>query len=274
MGIVVETIILNVLSNEIFQEKGNCFRRLKIRRYKRSLIKQVREYINSHDGTILTTGAFERFLQYSKPIEKIFGHVMNAHDVLSKDGFIGEQINAFTDLYYDGKQISPLDRAELYSFFDFCYKSINHFCSSLLLTNEQKLLLSQFVEKIAFLKEDSDQKAETIIDTTRRMEGGINELKGDIDEIKHLFSENHQITDIVTIRGAYSAILTSLSNGNSESVVRLIPLIRGKNNDLELCADYLIGLLSDYPSSTSFEEIQLKVKDDLLYEDIVDYLIV
>ena len=257
MGIVVETIILNVLSNEIFQEKGNCFRRLKIRRYKRSLIKQVREYINSHDGTILTTGAFERFLQYSKPIEKIFGHVTNAQDALSKDGFIKEQIDIFTTQNYHDHQIPLQDKTEVYSFFDFCYNSINHFCSSLLLSEEQKLIISQLVEKIALLKEDSDQKAESIISSTRRLESGL-------DELKQLITENNQITDSATILGAYNAIVTSLSNGNSESVVSLLPLLKGKNSDLELCADYLIGLLSDCPSSTSFEDVQLKVNDEFL----------
>lgn len=262
MGIVVETIILNVLSNEIFQEKGNCFRRLKIRRYKRSLIKQVREYINSHDGTILTTGAFERFLQYSKPIEKIFGHVTNAQDALSKDGFIKEQIDIFTTQNYHDHQIPLQDKTEVYSFFDFCYNSINHFCSSLLLSEEQKLIISQLVEKIALLKEDSDQKAESIISSTRRLESGL-------EELKQLITENNQITNSATILGAYNAIVTSLSNGNSESVVSLLPLLKGKNSDLELCADYLIGLLSDCPSSTSFEDVQLKVNDEFLYEDIV-----
>lgn len=269
MGIIIETIILNMLSNEIFQEKGSCFRRIKVRRYKRNLIKQVREYINSHDGTILTTGTFERFLQYYKPIEKIFGHVTNTQDVLSKEGFIKEQIDFYASQNYHDKQISPQDRAELCSFFDFCYNSITHFCDSLLLTDEQKLIISQVVGKIALLKEDSDQKVETIINTTHRMEGSLDDLKGGIDELRQLITENHQITDSATIRSAYFAIVTSLSNGNSESVVRLLPLLKGKNYDLELCADYLIGLLSDYPSSVSFEDIQLNVTDDLLYEDIV-----
>ena len=32
----------------------------------------VREYVNNHDGTILTTGAFERYLSYYHPIEKYY----------------------------------------------------------------------------------------------------------------------------------------------------------------------------------------------------------
>ena len=262
MDMVIETIILNVLSNEIFEEKGNYLRRQKIRWYKRNLIKQVREYINSHDGTILTTGAFERFLQYSKPIEKIFGHVTNAQNVLSKDGFIKEQIDNFATQNYHDNQIPHQDRTELYSFFDFCYNSINHFCSSLLLSDEQKLIISQLVENIALLKEDSDQKTESIISSTRRLESGI-------DELKQLIIESNQIVDSATIIGAYNSIVTSLSDGNSESVVRLLPLLKGKNSDLELCADYLIGLLSDRPSSTNFEDVQLKVNNDFLYEDVV-----
>lgn len=197
MDMVIETIILNVLSNEIFEEKGNYLRRQKIRWYKRNLIKQVREYINSHDGTILTTGAFERFLQYSKPIEKIFGHVTNAQNVLSKDGFIKEQIDNFATQNYHDNQIPHQDRTELYSFFDFCYNSINHFCSSLLLSDEQKLIISQLVENIALLKEDSDQKTESIISSTRRLESGI-------DELKQLIIESNQIVDSATIIGAYN----------------------------------------------------------------------
>ena len=186
MDMVIETIILNVLSNEIFEEKGNYLRRQKIRWYKRNLIKQVREYINSHDGTILTTGAFERFLQYSKPIEKKFGHVTNAQDVLSKDGFIKEQIGIFTTQNYYDNQIPHQDKTELYSFFDFCYNSINHFCSSLLLSDEQKLIISHLVENIALLKKDSDQKVKTIINTANRMEESIDEIKGDITIIVSL----------------------------------------------------------------------------------------
>ena len=265
---LIETIILNVLSNEIFLKNKSCFGKLRMRKHKNVLLKQIREYMNSHDGTIITSGEFDRFLQYSKPVEKILGHVTNAQDALSKEGFIDEQINSFANQYSDGKKLSPIDRMELFSFFDFCYSSFDHFCRSLLLSDEQKLTISLLMSKIASLKENSDKKVESIINSTRRVEKGVDELRGEMDELKQLITGNHQITDEATIRRAYSVIVNSLFNGDIDSVVNLLPIIKDKNNDLGLCAEYLIGLLSDYPSSVSFSDIQCKVVDDLLYEDI------
>ena len=261
MVTLIETIILNVLSNEALQAKGTFVNRMRIYRYRKSLVKKVREYINSHDGTILTTGAFERFLQYSKPIERIFGHVVSTHEKTSKERFIEEEIRIFTDSYRDGKKLSPIDIDELHSFFEFCYDLIERFCGSLLLTDGQKMVLSQLEGEISSIKEESDKNAKDLIDTTRRLEGGMGELK-------QLISSNNQITDSATVRSAYTVILSTLSNGDLDSVIKLRPILQGKNNDLELCTDYLIGLLSDLPSSLCFSDIQMRVTDDYLYEDI------
>ena len=49
------------------------------------LLKRVRQFINEHDGTILTTGDFERYLIYHGPIDRIIDAVIGNNPSGTKD---------------------------------------------------------------------------------------------------------------------------------------------------------------------------------------------
>ena len=79
---LIDTILNSFLSGIL--DNGISSFGLKIR--KRLFIKKintwVREYINSHDGSVLTTGAFEHFLRNYHPIEKIFFLVVSTDETI------------------------------------------------------------------------------------------------------------------------------------------------------------------------------------------------
>lgn len=47
--------------------------------FKKKIKKWLRQFIKKNDGTILTSGKFEDFLKYYKPIEKIYEHLLQSN---------------------------------------------------------------------------------------------------------------------------------------------------------------------------------------------------
>ncbi len=92
---VVTSIIINLFSNQLYDGKVTICERIRLRRFRKKLIKWTRQYINRHDGTVLTTGDFETFLKQYHLIENIFNYVSDTKNNISKEKFIKDQINLF-----------------------------------------------------------------------------------------------------------------------------------------------------------------------------------
>lgn len=252
--------LVNEILNSILPpavEAGIKSFRDKIR--KRCLIKKitvlVRAYINDRDGTILTTGAFERYLNYYHPIEKILA-LTEATDetVKSKEKFIEDQVHVFFENCVEKEQNAPDNRRAFEDFLSQFYDIIFAYYRSSLTKNE-KFLLSSVRSDYKEIMEKTDKNTET--------------LGKDINEIKSMIQNQKSIDDPETVRNIYYNIVEYIWAGKGKNVEFLIPLIKGKNKDIELCIEFLLCFMKDSATKEQFEALQKNVSDNELCRDVV-----
>lgn len=107
----ISDIVIGLITESVSDGKMTIKENIKFWSFKKKIKKWLREFIKKNDGTILTSGKFEDFLKYYKPIEKIYEHLLQSNgDITTKEelinGLVGQLKVFFND---DEGGISVLD---------------------------------------------------------------------------------------------------------------------------------------------------------------------
>lgn len=110
----ISDIVIGLITESVSDGKMTIKENIKFWSFKKKIKKWLREFIKKNDGTILTSGKFEDFLKYYKPIEKIYEHLLQSNgDITTKEelinGLVGQLKVFFND---DEGRISVLDSME------------------------------------------------------------------------------------------------------------------------------------------------------------------
>lgn len=251
---LIESIIINLFSSQLYDGKVTFCERIRLKCFRKKLFKRIRKYIIQHDGSVLTTGDFEIFLQYHHPIEKIFKQISSGSGVVSKESFINEQIELFFKVqHHPEKNRSDTDEI-LKGFFMHVYDEIDSFFVKNLSQNE------------TYIISRSDRTNQQVMDALQVSEKRLHE---DLTGIKKVLQENLQIHDPELVWSIYQHLSSLILNGKISEVLQIYPLLIGKSIDLESSISYLLSLFSDNNSlCVDFCKIQNDIVDDRIYNDI------
>ena len=85
----ISDIVIGLITESVSDGKMTIKENIKSWSFKKKIKKWLREFIKKNDGTILTSGKFEDFLKYYKPIEKIYEHLLQSNgDITTKEELI------------------------------------------------------------------------------------------------------------------------------------------------------------------------------------------
>lgn len=85
----ISDIVIGLITESVSDGKMTIKENIKFWSFKKKIKKWLREFIKKNDGTILTSGKFEDFLKYYKPIEKIYEHLLQSNgDITTKEELI------------------------------------------------------------------------------------------------------------------------------------------------------------------------------------------
>ena len=109
----ISDIVIGLITESVSDGKMTIKENIKFWSFKKKIKKWLREFIKKNDGTILTSGKFEDFLKYYKPIEKIYEHLLQSNgDITTKEelinGLVGQLKVFFND---DEREINVLDES-------------------------------------------------------------------------------------------------------------------------------------------------------------------
>ena len=109
----ISDIVIGLITESVSDGKMTIKENIKFWSFKKKIKKWLREFIKKNDGTILTSGKFEDFLKYYKPIEKIYEHLLQSNgDITTKEelinGLVGQLKVFFND---DEREINVIDES-------------------------------------------------------------------------------------------------------------------------------------------------------------------
>lgn len=251
----ISSIIINIVSNSLDSEKMKTVEKYYFWRFRKDIKKWARRFIKKNDGTVLTRGPFEQYFVNQNPTEKIYNYVLTEESKESENDFILCLVRECKESIV-GKhgKCDVLDQSILKEFFGEILYKLKQFLYARLDINAQYILFIQRQSE-ANIKQEIHSQGKVLLDG--------------IDEIKEILSQQNQITDIDVIDNIYKIINNKLWNGQIEEVWRLLPVIIGKNNDLELGINCSLKIMSDYelPLVNPWADID-KINNDNIRDDI------
>ena len=251
--------LIEILVSELFSElltygKNTFWIKLKHKRFNKALSRWVRQFINGNDGTVLTTGDFERYLSYHGPIERLFDAIIGNNPCGTKEKLIEHLISRFKDVQSEGKTMTCQDEMVLKDLFVGIYERIDCFYR-LQLSDADKYTIAEI------------RKAKSEIIESH--EKGNTSLKEELTKIHEVLKEGKEI-NTEDARWIYEVASKQLTEGSAETIYVLLPLLNQNTGDLQYAVPYLIRLMSNYEvSAMSFSGIQKCIKDEAIYADLV-----
>jgi len=254
---VISNIIMSFSANQIYDFSKNTIEEKRLKCFQEDIEKWVREYINNHDGTVLTTGDFESFLKNHKLIEDIFGQISSAKSKVSKEEYIKEKIRLFHEVQSNTKKNQYDTDDVLRDFISWLYDKIDLFFREKLSSNENYIVSRN---------ENSNQQLNNEIQELKNIsQDGSYKL----DEIKNLIQNGSKIADKNEIWEIYKTLSDMITYGRVSEVLPIYSLLKGKSEDLEHSISFLLKLFSNADNiNADFDKLQRSIEDDKIYCDI------
>ena len=251
----ISDIVIGLITESVSDGKMTIKENIKSWSFKKKIKKWLREFIKKNDGTILTSGKFEDFLKYYKPIEKIYEHLLQSNgDITTKEelinGLVGQLKVFFND---DEREINVIDESVVRELLVKIYTEYEEYLTSGLSVSEQYL-------KASILK---NQKSES----KRQLEYSNN-------NIREIIEHTSQIKNPEEVMKVYDILSQEIRKGNIEQVHDLLPFLRNKNADIDMAMQIKLSLLSDY-QCLDMEALEAwkKIKSNYISDDITRILI-
>ena len=191
---MISSIILNVISSDIYEGKLGICRKCELYFFRKRINKDIRRYINSHDGSVLTTGAFENYLIRYNIVENILAYVSGYGDSIPKIDYMKELVTLFAHSGLQQKHCSIVSLNEISEFLCFLHDQIDVFYRKRLSENERYLLraiLSSKTEIMSYF----DMLSRKAIDSLHSIENDLTKLKNDGSFSEILDSVDDMVTE-------------------------------------------------------------------------------
>lgn len=228
---IVSSLLLNIISNDLYQGRESVYRKCEWFFFRKRVSRDLRRYINCHDGSVLTTDSFERFLERYNVVEKILAHVLGDGEAIAKKDYLNRLVRDFENSGQHKRQWSVLDLDLVFDFLCSLYNMVDIFCRKHLSYNERYSL--QFVLSAkAEIKEFLNSFASEAMKSLHGIENDLIDLKEESSFRRILES----VGDIAV------GSMNTFHYLNSQMIK-----IYGRNSQLALLNEFL-----DAPSNFSF----------------------
>ena len=222
----ISNILINVVSTDISGSKVNLIEKFRLYRFGREVKKWLEKFSLENDGTILTTGHFITYLRYHKPVEKIHDYILNCGSSLEGENeYIGGLVKDTKDiLRNENINLSITDEIVIKELYEKIYSQIKKYYKKNLSSN-QKYLYSSVLHK-----NSEEHKS----------------IKDDISEIRQLLEKTDTITDPEIMMEVYKTLNRDIMAGKLEDIHNLLPLLKGKNGDINNAVRIELSIMSEY----------------------------
>ena len=224
----ISDIVIGLITESVSDGKMTIKENIKFWSFKKKIKKWLREFIKKNDGTILTSGKFEDFLKYYKPIEKIYEHLLQSNgDITTKEelinGLVGQLKVFFND---DEREINVIDESVVRELLVKIYTEYEEYLTSGLSVSEQYL-------KASILK---NQKSES----KRQLEYSNN-------NIREIIEHTSQIKNPEEVMKVYD-ILSQEIRKVSPDILRLKAKLLMEDNQAVTALDILLNIFDNFQS--------------------------
>lgn len=137
---LIESLVSDLMSEILSHTKDCLWRKIKLYRFNKSLSSWIRNFINSHDGSALTSGDFEVFLNYQKPLDKIADAIVGDNPLNTSDAIIEEIVAQFKTRHSKRNNITCFDEMILKDLFCGIYQRIDLFYRKQLSDSERYMI--------------------------------------------------------------------------------------------------------------------------------------
>ena len=173
---IVSSLLLSIISSDLYQGKENIYKKCQLYFFRRRVIRDLHRYINCHDGSVLTTGSFEHYLEKYNVVEKMLAHVLGDGDSIAKIDYLKGLVNIFVNSGQHKKCWSVLELNQVFDFLRFLYDTVDVFCRKHLSYSERyslQIVLSAKTE----IKEFINSFASEAMKSLHGIENNLNDLK-------------------------------------------------------------------------------------------------
>lgn len=173
---IVSSLLLNIISNDLYQGKENIFRKCELYFFRNKFLRDLRKYINCHDGSALTTGSFEQYLDKYCVVEKIFAHVLGDGKSIAKLDYLKGLVSIFENSGQHKKHWSVFELNQVSDFLCFLYDTVDVFCRKHLSLSERyslQIILSANAEITDFINSFAGEAMKSL----HGIENDLNDLK-------------------------------------------------------------------------------------------------
>lgn len=220
--------------------------RIKLSKWKKELKSWIKEYLDRHDGTVLTEGRFAHYVKYHKPIEEIYRFACSTELSNSNDSFISGLLERTKETIEGGLNVNDeLEIKHLYK--EILVKSIE--MRKEMLSDNEKVIFRQI-----------SHSENNILDTVSKKHDDI------IKQIENLRVGEISEKDAIEL---YKNLNCHFWNCEFDELAYICPVIEGKSKDLELWIKLTLSLfLSNAPYKINHSEY-LNIQCPEIRDDIV-----
>ncbi len=227
----LSTIVINVLSNCVYEGKQKAVDDVKLNMLKKEIDEWIDKYCLNNDGSILTSSAFQNYIHYQNPILKIYNYVTDS-DIQRpiENIFIANLVNDCKEsVSSSGRIFSVEDNSTVRDFFMKILNKYKEFlASNLNIADKYGLYVTGQI-----IKGDSEE----IIKEVQSV-GNITQ------KLYNMLSQNEDISEDKEIN-IYFSLCNFLWKGNIEEVCSILPLIEAKNQELDIAIKMNLSMISD-----------------------------
>lgn len=253
MGSIILNIIINVISSEIFDYKPGIIQKIRFSKFKKRLHSFINEFFEKNDGTVITTGRFAHFFENYHVTQSALDVVLDTDNkVVGEKEYVEDLLSKFKDSHIEPEDKLKLnDERILKEFFSEIYKMINYYISSSLSVDSKYIINKQRSENKK-LTEEIRTGSKEVIDLIKQNEKSLN-------------------SDIAF--GIFEVLKGKILTGELEFVNKILPLIEGKNNDVENGLKIIFSSFSEYNLVRNRIELLSKIKSLEISREVEKILI-
>lgn len=259
IGNTLSTIVINVLSSCVYEGKQKAVDTVKLNKLKIEIDEWIEDYCRENDGSILTSSAFQNYVCYQNPILKIYNYV-NELDIQKplENIFIGNLISDCKEsVLSSGRTFSVEDNSTVRDFFVKVLNKYKEFLSNNL----------DLADKYGLYVTGQIIKSES---------GGIIKEVQKVEDITKKLCDMISQEDISEERkiNIYFSLCDFLWRGHIEEVCSILPLIKSRNQELDIAIKMNLTILSDCRFEKLYSlDVLGDIKCDSIKKDIIRKMI-
>lgn len=253
----LSTIVINVLSNCVYEGKQKAVDTVKLSTLKKEIDEWIEEYCLKNDGSILLSSAFQNYVHYQNPILKIYNYVTETNiERTLESKFINDLVSECKEsVLSSGRTFSVDDNSTVHDFFSKILNKYKTFlANSLNIADKYGLYVTE--QTIKSESEGIIREVRTVGDDVAKKVYDMLNQKEDINEEKKI--------------GIYFSLCNFLWQGNIREVCSILPLIEAKNQELDTAIKMNLKMISDCELE---ERYLLEALDEIKCETIKNDII-